>query len=75
MRPWLLGQAETLPGATILDGKFTSVQQAIGAPRARADGGASLFLEQFVQQAKASGLVAELIAKHGQEGKLSVADP
>jgi polar amino acid transport system substrate-binding protein len=75
LRPWLLGQAETLPGSTILEGKFTSVQQAIGTPRARADGGATLFLEQFVAQAKASGMVAELIAKHGQEGKLSVADP
>lgn len=75
LRPWLLEQAKTLPGATILDGKFTSVQQAIGAPRERSDGGASMFLERFVEEAKASGMVADLIAKHGQEGKLSVADP
>lgn len=73
LRPWLLTQAETLPGATVLDGSFTSVMQAIGTPRARADGGASLFLERFVAEAVSSGLVAELIEKHGVTGRLSVA--
>lgn len=73
LRPWLLEQAATIEGATVLDGKFTAVQQAIGCVRARADGGASLFLERFVEEAKASGLVAELIAEYAQEGKLSVA--
>ena len=42
-------------------------------PRARADGGTSLFLERFVEEAKASGLVEELIDKFGVRGKLSVA--
>jgi len=73
LRPWLIGQAETIPGSTILDGSFTTVQQAIGHPRGRGDGGATLFLERFVEEAKASGLVAELIEKHGQAGRLSVA--
>ena len=74
LRPWLLTQSETsLAGSRVLDGSFTSVKQAIGMPRNRADGGASLFLEQFVSEAKASGLVAELLAEHGVEGQLSVA--
>lgn len=73
LRPWLLTQSETLPGARVLNGSFTSVQQAIGVPRARADGGTSLFLERFVEEAKASGLVEELIDKFGVRGKLSVA--
>jgi hypothetical protein len=47
------------------------VQQAIGTPRARGDGGATLFLEQFVAEAKASR-VASLIEKHGQTGRLVV---
>ena len=64
LRPWLLTQADQLPGATVLDGAFTSVQQSIGVPRARADGGVSLFLERLLGEAKESGLVAELIGKY-----------
>jgi polar amino acid transport system substrate-binding protein len=49
-----------------------SVQQAIGTPRANA--AAADFLHGFVEEAKASGLVARLIARHGVQG-LSVAPP
>lgn len=73
LRPWLLTQSAKLPGSTVLEGSFTSVLQSVGVPRSRADGGASLFLERWVAEAKASGLVAELIEKHGVAGKLSVA--
>jgi polar amino acid transport system substrate-binding protein len=38
------------------------VQQAIGTPRRNVAGAA--FLRDFVEDAKASGLVASLIAKH-----------
>ena len=74
LRPWLLDQVRSAPdGTQVLDGSFTSVQQAIGMPRRRADGGASMFLERFVAEAKAS-LVQELIDKHAQTGRLSVAE-
>ena len=74
LRPWLLTQqAEQLPGSTVLDGSFTSVLQSIGVPRQRADGGASMWLEQFVGEALASGLVEELIERHGVTGRLSAA--
>lgn len=74
LRPWLLDQTKTVEGgAAVLDGKFTAVQQAIGCVRARADGGSSLFLERFVAEAKASGMVGQLIAEFEQDGKLSVA--
>jgi len=74
LRPWLLTQqAEMLPGSRVLDGAFTSVLQSIGVPRARADGGASMWLERFVDEAKASGFVQDLIEKHGVTGRLSVA--
>jgi polar amino acid transport system substrate-binding protein len=49
-----------------------SVQQAIGTPRANAAG--AEFLRGFVEEAKASGLVAGLIAQHRVQG-LSVAPP
>jgi polar amino acid transport system substrate-binding protein len=72
LKPRLLTDVEKLPGARILDGKFTSVQQAIGTPRQNT--AASVFLRDFVEEAKSSGLVARLIAKHKVRG-LSVAPP
>lgn len=70
LRPRLLSDVEKLPGARILDGQFTAVQQAIGTARANAAGAA--FLRDFVEEAKASGLVASLIERHRVRG-LSVA--
>jgi polar amino acid transport system substrate-binding protein len=73
LRPGLLSDIEKLPGARILDGQFTAVQQAVGTAKANAAGAA--FLRGFVEEAKASGLVARLIEKHGVQGRLSVAPP
>ncbi|MCH2661085.1 transporter substrate-binding domain-containing protein [bacterium] len=73
LRPQLIQDVEELPGARILDGQFTAVQQAIGTKPARP--AAAAFLREFVEEAKASGLVAELIARHGVEGRLTVAPP
>ena len=70
LRPRLLADAEALPGSRILPGQFTAVQQAVGTARGNAAGAA--FLRDFVEEAKASGLVAQLIAQHGVRG-LSVA--
>lgn len=70
LRPRLLKDAQALPGSRILDGKFSAVQQAIGT--ARANEAAARFLHDFVEEAKANGLVARLIEKHGVRG-LSVA--
>jgi polar amino acid transport system substrate-binding protein len=71
LRPRLLTDVETLPaGARILDGQFTAVQQAVGTARANEAGAA--FLREFVEEAKASGLVADVIRRHGVRG-LSVA--
>ena len=38
LRPRLMSDVEKLPGARLLDGKFTAVQQAIGTPRERQAG-------------------------------------
>jgi polar amino acid transport system substrate-binding protein len=70
LKPRLLTDREKLPGARILDGKFTSVQQAIGTPRKNTAG--AVFLRDFVEEAKASGLVARFIERHKVRG-LSVA--
>jgi polar amino acid transport system substrate-binding protein len=73
LRPRLTTDVEKLPGARILDGQFTAVQQAIGTKPDRQ--AAAAFLREFVEEAKASGLVADLIKKHGVEGRLTVAPP
>lgn len=70
LRPQLLGDAGKLPGARILPGNFTAVQQAIGTSKGNAAGAA--FLRAFVEDAKRSGLVARLIERHRVVG-LSVA--
>jgi polar amino acid transport system substrate-binding protein len=70
LRPKLLSDAEKMPGSRVLEGKFMAVQQAIGT--ARGNEAAAAFLRDFVEEAKASGLVARLIARHGVRG-LSVA--
>jgi polar amino acid transport system substrate-binding protein len=72
LRPRLLQDLEKLPGARILEGKFTAVQQAVGTAKANQAGAA--FLRDFVEEAKASGLVARLIERHDIRG-LSVAPP
>ena len=71
LRPRLVQDVEKLPGARILDGQFTAVQQAIGTKPDRPAGAA--FLREFVEEAKKSGLVAELIERHGVGGRLTVA--
>lgn len=70
LRPRLLSDVDRLPGARILGGRFTAVQQAVGTARANRAGAA--FLSAFVEDAKRSGLIAELIGRHGVRG-LSVA--
>jgi polar amino acid transport system substrate-binding protein len=72
LRSRLLDDARKIPGARLLDGRFAAVQQAIGTARGREAGAA--FLSGFVEEAKASGLVARLIERHGGIG-LSVAAP
>ena len=70
LKPRLLTDLEKLPGTRLIDGKFMSVQQAIGTPRRNT--AAPAFLRSFVEEAKASGLVARLIDRHKVRG-LSVA--
>ena len=70
LRPRLISDVQKLPGARILDGQFTAVQQAVGTARQNAAG--ARFLRDFVEEAKTSGLVARLIERHNVRG-LSVA--
>jgi polar amino acid transport system substrate-binding protein len=70
LKPRLLSDVQKIPGARIVDGNFTTVQQAIGT--ARGNDTAAAFLSSFVEEAKATGFVKGLIEKHKVVG-LSVA--
>jgi polar amino acid transport system substrate-binding protein len=72
LKPRLLKDVQKLPGARILDGQFTAVQQAVGTPKAR--DAAHQYLRQFVEDAKASGFVAKAIADNNVAG-VTVAPP
>ncbi len=72
LRPRLISDVKKLPGARSLDGQFSAVQQAVGTERKNE--AAAAFLRTFVEEAKASGLVARLIERHKVVG-LSVAPP
>ena len=71
LRPALLTDAAKLPGSRVLEGRFTAVQQATGIPKVRSDesgGRVAAYVRTFIEEAKSSGLVAELIARHQVRG-------
>lgn len=62
LKPKLLADAAKMPGARILDGQFSAVQQAVGTSKRNPE--AAVWLAGFVADVKASGFVAGLIARH-----------
>jgi polar amino acid transport system substrate-binding protein len=66
LRQALIPLAEKLPGSRILDGRIMAVPQAVGTPKGR-DAGLA-YLRAYVEEAKASGMVARSIAKTGFRG-------
>jgi polar amino acid transport system substrate-binding protein len=72
LKPGLMSEAQKLPGSRMLEGQFTAVQQSIGVPKGR--DAAAKYLREFVEDAKRSGLVGQLVEKHGVKG-VNVAPP
>ncbi len=68
----LEADARRIPGLRLLAGRFMVINQAMGTPRGR-DAGAE-YLREFVETMKASGFVAQALARHGIEGA-AVAPP
>jgi len=66
VRQTLVTNAEKLPGSRVLDGRFMAIHQALGMPKGR-DAGAK-YLREFIEDVKASGLVAQAIEKAGIRG-------
>ena len=66
LKPRLVTDHDKLPGSRIIDGRFTAVQQAAGTPKGRAAGAA--YLREFIEDIKATGLVARTIEKNNVRG-------
>jgi polar amino acid transport system substrate-binding protein len=66
VRPMLEADARAMPGLRMLPGRFMAIEQAIGTPRGR-DAGAR-WLAEFVEEMKASGFVAESLARNRAAG-------
>lgn len=63
----LEADAARLPGLRLLPGRFMVIEQAMGLPLQRGET-ARKMLALFVEQAKASGLVAQSLLRHGIQG-------
>ena len=66
LKPLLVQVADKQPAVRVLDGRFTAVQQGVGTPKGR--DAAAKYLREFVEDIKASGLVAKTIDKNGIRG-------
>mmetsp|Transcript_34582 Transcript_34582/g.91589 ORF Transcript_34582/g.91589 Transcript_34582/m.91589 type:complete len:361 (+) Transcript_34582:84-1166(+) len=76
LRSKLSGDLPKMPelaGMRILPGRFMAVEQAACTKKGRVEG--FKMLSEFVEEAKASGMVEELMEKFGVRGSLSVAPP
>ncbi len=66
LKPNLVADAGKLPGARVLEGRFTAVQQSMGVPKKRV--AAASYLEDFVTEITTSGLLRDLISRHRVDG-------
>ncbi len=66
VRQHLVANAGKLPGARVLDGRFMAIEQALGIPKGREEG--ANYLREFIEDVKASGVVARAIEKAGVRG-------
>jgi polar amino acid transport system substrate-binding protein len=73
VRQALATAAARIPGTRVLEDRFMVIAQAAGVPKGR-DAAAS-YLRVFIEDAKASGLVAESLRRSGVEGSATVAPP
>ena len=72
VRQHLVANAKKLPGSRVIEGRFMAIQQAVGIPKGREAG--ARYLRDFIEDVKASGLVARALEKAGVRG-VSVAPP
>ncbi len=66
LKPILIDDLPKVPGAQLLDGHFSVVKQAAGTPKGKSAG--FKYLREFIEDVKASGLVARVMEKNGIRG-------
>ena len=66
VRQHLAANSKRLPGSRVLDESFMTIGQAMGIVKGRAD--SVTYLREFIEDAKASGLVARSLEKSGVTG-------
>lgn len=67
VRQQLEADASRLRGLRLLPGRFMVIQQAMGTPTSRGEAAAQV-LADYVERQKASGFVAQALARHGIQG-------
>ena len=72
IRPRLVIESEKLPGSRVLAGRFMAIEQTIASPKGR--DAAARYVREFIEEAKASGLIARMLADHAVRG-VSVSPP
>lgn len=66
LKPNLVTYTKKHPGLRVIEGRYTMVQQGVATAKGRENG--ARYLRDFVEDVKASGLVAQLIEKNGMRG-------
>jgi polar amino acid transport system substrate-binding protein len=66
VRQQMEADAKRVPGLRLLEGRFMVINQAMGTPRGREAG--AQYLREFVEEMKASGFVAQALARHAIDG-------
>jgi polar amino acid transport system substrate-binding protein len=66
VRQPLVEFARTHAGLRVIDGKFTSIEQALGTPKGRP--AAREFLQSYIEEMKHNGFVASALQRSGQRG-------
>lgn len=69
----LLDYAKMHAGVRVLDGRFMAIEQAMGTPRGRGEGGIR-YLRAFIEEMKAKRFVSDAIERSGQRD-VTVAPP
>ncbi len=64
----LLRYAQSRPDLRVMDGRFMVIEQAMGVPRGRL--AAVRYLRTMIEELKASGFVADALARSGQRDAL-----
>ena len=68
VRQPLIAYAKSHPGLRVMEGRFMSIQQAMGTPKGRLAGAA--YLRSFIEDRKASGFCADALRRSGQSEAL-----